>query len=472
MIQTYGAIQRGFLVADKKKSLHIIKISSNELELGMYVSSLDRDWLETPFLLQGFILENDAQITTLTKYCAHVFIDVYKSGKYKQKTNASAATSVSHELNSKLGKFQASVKPIKTNLARYPKTRSASGTDIERAASSLRDVKSQIKAINLDFTEEKGLNQEAVENASHSLVQTAVRYPLALSWLALVQKKDNALFDRSLRISTWALMCGRHIGLSQSELQWITAAVLMLNVGYVAKVKGKTGAEEKLSRYRATRRSVAVMKKRGVHAKVIEVMDHCYEKFNGSGQPERLLGEETPLTSRIVGLAIAYDELLHPADPRRYSSTPMQASKSIYRERGRSFQSELAELFIESIGIYPSGTILELNTGELAVAIEQPVQNKLTPRVILVSDSQRLKLAQYQLIDLGKESMSNDGVRRQVARDLPPHGLGIDLAAVDEAYQALAYPSTQSSELKPTLFTTIKNWLSGAKSKDAHNHAA
>jgi hypothetical protein len=119
-------------------------------------------------------------------------------------------------------------------------------------------------------------------------------------------------------------------------------------------------------------------------------------------------------------LAIYYDLLLYPANNKIESVTAMNASKLVYQRRGRQFQAELVDAFIKAIGIYPAGTILELNTNELAVTIDQPEKNKLAPWVMLVTDAQRVKLKQYRLIQLAKQDDDSAGMTRSIVRDLPP----------------------------------------------------
>lgn len=52
-----------------------LKLHVSELKVGMFVSKLDRDWTETPFLLQGFVIEHINDIAILEEYCEHVWID-------------------------------------------------------------------------------------------------------------------------------------------------------------------------------------------------------------------------------------------------------------------------------------------------------------------------------------------------------------------------------------------------------------
>ena len=65
-------VKPGFIdKREKSKKIHI-----SELKIGMFVSRLDREWLETPFLVQGFVVECLDDIDVIAEYCEHVWIDV------------------------------------------------------------------------------------------------------------------------------------------------------------------------------------------------------------------------------------------------------------------------------------------------------------------------------------------------------------------------------------------------------------
>ena len=157
----------------------------------------------------------------------------------------------------------------------------------------------------------------------------------------------------------------------------------------------------------------------------------------------------------------------------------MNASKLVYQRRDVQFQLELVEAFIEAIGIYPTGTILELNTNELAVTIDQPEKNKLAPWVMLVTDAQRVKLKHYRLIQLSKQDVGEAGITRSIRRDLPAQGIDIDLAEIDSAYKKIAQARrriTTANEAKPKAATNktkvLGRLMSGFKRAPKNDVAA
>ena len=420
------------------KKIKQTKVSADDLKIGMYVSGLDRDWLETPFLLQGFMIENQAKIQQLREICDHVFIDDERSRTVGDKPPPIAPAPPSDAS----GAFRSSQKPLPGKAGVYGAGKLSKDSFV-RATQALSIMRTSLKSIVNDLTTGAGVNEEKLGQASVALVKAAINYPHALSLLSFVHKKDTALFDGSLRLSTWALLCGREMGLDETTLKELTAGTMMINIGHLARSKDPTKVLPK-DTFSVSRRSVYILRQRRFSDKVLSVVEHCFEKFNGTGKPHGLVGEETPLTARIAGLAIAYETLLYPTEPGQEPATPMQASRSIFRLRGRTFQSELAQHFIEAIGIYPPGTILQLNTGELAVCVEQPKDAKLEPSILIVSDRNGMKLKKYILMRIAKQKLKPGEQPRKIVRDLSPTETSIDLNEVNRAHQEMDYVDANS----------------------------
>lgn len=428
------------------KEIERTKVNADDLKIGMYVSGLDRDWLETPFLLQGFLIDSQSKIQQLRDCCQHVFIDMARSRDMDTVTGQPIEKSGGGASASGSGAYQSSKKALPGRAGAYGGAR-VSKESFVRATQALSSMRTSLKSIVSDLTSGVGVDEDKLEQASVSLVKAAVNYPYALSLLAFVRKKDSALFDNSLRLSTWSLLCGREMGLDENTLKTLTAGTMMINVGQLARSKdpNKTLPQDK---YSVTRRSVYILRQRKFNEQILSVVEHCFEKFNGTGKPRGLIGEETPLTSRIAGLALAYDALLYPTDPGADPATPMQASRRIFRLRGRAFQDELTQFFIESIGIYPPGTILQLNTGELAVCVEQPKDSKLEPSILIVSDRNGMKLKKYILMRLAKQQLQPGQQPRKIVRDLSPTEISIDLNEVSHAHDQMDYIDANQAEAK------------------------
>src|SRR5690606_34011349 len=115
------------------------------------------------------------------------------------------------------------------------------------------------------------------------------------------------------------------------------------------------------------------------------VKTHC-ERINGSGFPAHLRGDKIPLLGKIAGIVTFYDETINPRGQDKPHS-PSRAVAKLYELRDIEFQEELVVEFIRAIGLYPTGTLVELSSGEVGVVVEQNFERRLKPVVMIVTDS-------------------------------------------------------------------------------------
>jgi hypothetical protein len=174
------------------------------------------------------------------------------------------------------------------------------------------------------------------------------------------------------------------------------------------------------------------------------VKTHC-ERLNGSGFPQGLSGDKIPLLGKIAGIVTFYDHVTNPRGSR-HPIAPSKAVAKLYELRNIQFQEELVVEFIRAIGLYPTGTLVELSTGEVAVVVEQNFERRLKPRVIVVLDAYKQPLDEYLLLDLSeddkrKQELLDSGKKSryeiekiEIARDLEPGSFDVDIASIRDHY--------------------------------------
>lgn len=189
----------------------------------MYVSALDRPWVETPFLFQGFLIESPEVIEALGRYCRFVYIDVERSdhtvtsfsGPRHVRTDARTN---GHNGGGRPGTGSAELVPdsaredahddsvlIKAELQH-------ARTAHEAAGKAIHDLLGKIgNGENVDIG--------AVEDALNPMIDSIVRNDDAMSWLARMKKKGEYIYDHSIASSIWAMIFGKHLGLDKNELQ-------------------------------------------------------------------------------------------------------------------------------------------------------------------------------------------------------------------------------------------------------------
>jgi len=151
------------------------------------------------------------------------------------------------------------------------------------------------------------------------------------------------------------------------------------------------------------------------------------------------------LLARIAGIATTYDAISNPREAVE-PVAPSRAVSLLYNMRNNQFQEDLVVKFIQSIGLYPTGTLVELTTGDIGVVIEQHPQSRLMPQIAVLDQEETTLGGNCVLVDLKDEQetrrllMENGrervmGVAKvAIARDLEPTGYDVDLTAISSLF--------------------------------------
>ena len=126
---------------------------------------------------------------------------------------------------------------------------------------------------------------------------------------------------------------------------------------------------------------------------------HHQERMNGNGYPNQLKGKEISFLARIVAITSVYEALTRKRSDREALS-PAKALSQLYRWRFEDFDNRLVEKFIQSLGVYPPGCLVELNTGALAVVYATHPNQRLNPKVRLLTSAHLEPLETQESLDL------------------------------------------------------------------------
>lgn len=412
--------------------LERIKVDVYDLKVGLFVSALDRPWSQTSFPLQGFQIRSSRELTALKAVCQYVYIDSEKS----QFENEEARKKLLDQLSDgekDADKIRASVKPLNIDHQRYDlRNHIPSKRDFDQSSSELARISNSMQAIYSELRSGSNIDEDSLAEASSILTDAVIKMPTASFWSALLQQHDDRVYNHGLRSATWALICGRHIGLETLQLKRMAQGILLKDVYRLAgKFNAKVKSDPVLT-------SVSLLRESGAHPKIIAVVKYHREKFNGAGKPFGLVGEKIPFLARIAAIATAYDLALHPIKDSSKAKSPSQAAKLLYNQKGRAFQEELVVEFIEAIGLYPLGTMVKLSTGETAVVVKNNPERRLKPEVMVVSNAEGEEIESPETIDLSNTSNVS------ITDDLPASSTNRDLKHIFE-HSVLALSSDGSS---------------------------
>jgi HD-GYP domain-containing protein (c-di-GMP phosphodiesterase class II) len=392
---------------DLRMSTVVIEVSPEHLKTGLYVCGLDRPWAETPFLFQGFVIESDDELQTLRRLCKVVYVEVsvedveeLKSASRKAPTGIapdSVAPDPLTHLSNNLTALADQV-PIKDPVS------------LEAELTKARDIFDEAKrAVGNVFDQLRrggGLDVPDLQAVVGSMVDSVFRNRDAMGWLASMKNKDDYLYNHSLAASVWALAFGRHLGLDKETLKVVGAGAMLLDVGKtrltseLLKRPGKPSeAEWQMIRAHVDDGVKLLEAAPNVDRRIITMIVTHHERLDGSGYPNNLKGEEIPLIGRIAAIVDCYDAMISERSYAKARST-FDAVRELKRLGGTAFPTELVELFIQAVGVFPTGTLVELNTGEVGVVIGQNRYRRLRPEVMLILDAQKKVREEFTTINL------------------------------------------------------------------------
>lgn len=434
-----------------------VQVEMDKLLKGMYVCALDRPWLSTPFPFQGFVIRGPDDIAELRKYCAFVYIDVLRGvppeadgGLQRawtpQKVKPSGPRITAGEDYSEdpevFGEQQTQVTalPIQTNPGYYQDPKNFR-RELKRAQQIHSDLTRATGQIVDDISVGRGLDLTAVRSSVNTMIGSVIRHPDAFVWMTKLRNKDAYSYSHSVRCSVFSIVMARHMGLSESQLEMLAMGSLLCNVGKAKLPRRLLNQRDPLSDedinllHSQVDLGVEILDRCvGINDDVIEVVANHHERFDGSGYPTGKIGDQIPLLARFAGLVDCYDAMV---SIKPYTSDVMSTSEAmdfLYDQRNVLFQGQLIEEFIQAMGIYPTGTLVELNTGEVALIQAQNVRNRIQPEILMVLDARKNMVDKFSLVDMRKHNTRTDNRPLSIKRALTAGEFGLDPNKIMETH--------------------------------------
>jgi HD-GYP domain-containing protein (c-di-GMP phosphodiesterase class II) len=388
------------------------EIPVEELTFGMYVSRLDRPWTETPFVFQGFVVKSEKQIDVLKKYCKHVFVD-------PEKEDLSEVDKVSAEEIAKV-----------RGTTVYKEAASVE-VELPRAQLAYKKTTAVVEELSRAVEVGNAVDSAHSREAAAQITESVVRNPDAMALLIKLQEKSGSTLSRAAEISVMMTLFGRFLQLPQDRLEILGMLGLLQDVGKLKlptalATNGPVNAAE-IELYRThVDHSVEILSNTpGLPPELTGLASLHHERFDGSGYPRGLRGGGIALFGLIAGIVDTFDTLTAPP-PFGENLSPSNALNIIYKGRGKQFHPALVEQFIQCIGVFPVGSVVELNSGEVAIVLAQNMVRRLQPRIMVVRDAHGHPLIPYKMLDLMKEPKVRPGEPYRIQRALEYDTVKID----------------------------------------------
>ncbi len=224
------------------------------------------------------------------------------------------------------------------------------------------------------------------------VVDSIQRCPDAALWLMRIEPPSGYVYRRALGTAITATVFGERLGLDREALHDLALGGLLLDIGKVEVPVSILAKRESLSQpeHEIIKRHVAYAQEimrlmDDVPERVTEMVRSHHERFDGSGYPDKQRGSEIPLFARVAGIVDTYDAI---TQDRGYAPaiSAHTALRYLSGQRHAKFDADLLQEFIHAMGVYPTGTWVELLDGSVGVVCSQNSAWPLTPRIAIMAD--------------------------------------------------------------------------------------
>jgi HD-GYP domain-containing protein (c-di-GMP phosphodiesterase class II) len=379
----------------------------------MYIAELDCPWTDTPFAFQGFVLQNVEQLQILKKHCRVVFVDPERSeviSRLPDSTIPPPRTRAKVDIT-RSGKFRWT--ELLTVEKEYP-----------NAAGGYAAGEVVVRECVVALRSGKTLQGHKLYEAVSGITESVLRNPDAMLLFSKLHEKGDYTRSHALDCSIYMAAFGRFLEMTRDDIVLLGHLGLLQDIGKVKlpaalieKPDRLTAIEYRLAQKHVEYSAEILRTTPGLPPQLAELSTLHHERLDGSGYPRGLKGKDIGLIGSIAAIVDTFDAL---TARRPYAApiSPSDALKVLYKSRGTLFDTYLVEQFIRCIGIFPLGSIVELNGGEIGIVIAQNVAKRLQPRVMVIQDGAGKPLKPQKLVDLSRGIKAPDGEPYRIKRTL------------------------------------------------------
>ncbi len=362
----------------------------------MYIHELCGSWMEHPFWKTRFLLNSPKDLQRIRDSgIREVWIDVDKG---LDVPSGQTVEQVKLETEALL----LAVEPVKHSL------RPALEAEVDRAARLCDSAKAAVMTMFGDARMGRAIDVTHVGELVDEISASILRQPNALISLARLKHADEYTYMHSVAVCALMIALARQLDLSEDQVREAGMAGLLHDIGKMAvpnEVLNKPGkltdSEFELVRGHPEAGGKILLDCQQVGALVLDVCLHHHEKVDGSGYPHKLKGEQISLFAKMGAVCDVYDAITSNR-PYKTGWEPAESIRKMAEWSKGHFDEVVFQAFVRAVGIYPTGSLVRLQSGRLGVVLEQHGQSLLTPRVKVFFSAKSKAPIPQEIIDLAK----------------------------------------------------------------------
>lgn len=377
----------------------IKKIKTAQLKPGMYVHEFCCSWLDHGFLFNNIRIKNDRIVEKIvTSGIQEVYIDTVKG---LDVSDGQIKEDVQREIQTELTKVMKEAEPRVIN-----------SVSIQEELTIANKIKYEAMHTVRDFMENAKLGKQIeVEKADHAvedIVNSIFRNNDALISLCRIKRVDEYLYLHSISVCVLMISFCRALNFDRKVLKRVGVGALLHDIGKIKVPPNILNKPSRLSEeeFEIVKEHVEhginiLTKTPGFSPISMHVVAEHHERYDGSGYPKGLIGEDISIYGQMAAIVDMYDAM---TSDRCYQKgmEPTEVLKKLFEWGKFHFQEEMVHHFIRCVGTYPVGTLVRLESDLLCVVLEQVTKDLLHPVVRAIFDTKKNRFIKPFDIDLSK----------------------------------------------------------------------
>ena len=391
------------------------KIPVSQARLGMFLQSFEGSWLSHPFWKTKFVLSDPADLQALQKSSVSgVWIDTSKGDDVAPPPVGEPGPPA----QPKAPPPGAAAAPTAPAAA----ARTSLAEEIEQAAQVMTRSVEAVTSMFGEVRMGRAIEADQCRPLVDEVVGSVSRNPSALISLARLKNKDNYTYMHSVAVCGLMVALARQLGMNDADTREAGLAGLLHDIGKMLvpmEVLNKPGAlsdaEFSIVRLHPERGHQALLEGKGAPSAALEVCLRHHEKMDGTGYPGGLKGDQISRLARMGAVCDVYDAITSQR-PYKNAWDPAGSIQRMAQWQGH-FDPLVFQSFVKSVGIYPVGTLVRLQSQRLAIVVDQNASNLVTPVVRVFHSAKTRKPIPVELVDLSRPEANDKITGREPSQD-------------------------------------------------------